>query len=110
MDRTELLPCPFCGGEVEIYHDTSSDYERHWSYTIRCPNQDCGCDFGHYETIQKVVRQWNTRRTTPQTLLEFYNRVCDRAEANMTLTGTVSGAHWNAMRQELKAQGIEVTR
>jgi hypothetical protein len=43
-------------------------------------------------------------------LLAFYNRVCDQAERNMALTNTVSGAHWNAMRQELKAMGIEVSR
>jgi len=43
-------------------------------------------------------------------LSDFYNEVCDRAEANMAATGTVSGAHWNAMRQVLKEKGVEVTR
>lgn len=43
-------------------------------------------------------------------LLDFYNKVCDRAEQNMAHTGTVSGAHWNAMKQVLAEMGIEVTR
>lgn len=45
-----------------------------------------------------------------QILIDFYNTVCDRAEANMKATGTVSGAHWNAMRQVLTEMGIEATR
>ena len=61
MNDTELLPCPFCGGEVELRHDTSSDYERHWTYTVRCPNQECGCDFGHYEMASQVATKWNRR-------------------------------------------------
>lgn len=43
-----------------------------------------------------------------KTLLDFYWRVCERAESNMAATNTVSGAHWNAMRQELSSLGIEV--
>lgn len=41
-------------------------------------------------------------------LKAFYAAVCVRAEANMAATGTVSGAHWNAMRQVLGEMGIEV--
>lgn len=36
----------------------------------------------------------------------FYNRVCRLAERNMRETGTVSGAHWNAMQQVLTQMGI----
>lgn len=42
-------------------------------------------------------------------VIDFYNRVCDRAEQNMAHTGTVSGAHWNAMKQVMREMGIEVT-
>lgn len=41
-------------------------------------------------------------------LIDFYRSVCARAEANMEATGTVSGAHWNAMRQILVEMGIQV--
>jgi len=43
-------------------------------------------------------------------LSAFYQEVCDQAEKNMASTGTVSGAHWNAMRQVLAQRGIEVSR
>lgn len=39
----------------------------------------------------------------------FYRRVCDLAEKNMASTGTVSGAHWNAMRQVLAQMHIDVS-
>lgn len=58
---------------------------------------------------QHAVDAWQ-RCAGNEIVLDFYNRVCDRAEANMALTGTVSGAHWNAMRQELAALGVEVKR
>lgn len=48
--------------------------------------------------------------TEKQTLSNFYSQVCDQAERNMESTGTVSGAHWNAMRKVLNDKGIEVTR
>lgn len=38
----------------------------------------------------------------------FYQRVCQRAEKNMQETGTVSGAHWNAMRQVMQQMNIEI--
>lgn len=38
----------------------------------------------------------------------FYHRVCVQAEKNMQLTGTVSGAHWNAMRQVLQQMNIDI--
>lgn len=49
-------------------------------------------------------------RTEAEILADFYNKVCDRAERNMAHTGTVSGAHWNAMKQVLAEMGVEVTR
>ena len=39
----------------------------------------------------------------------FYAEVCVRAESIMAQTGTVSGAHYNAMRQLLQERGILAT-
>lgn len=39
-------------------------------------------------------------------ILYFYHRVCRLAEKNMASTGTVSGAHWNAMHQVLAQMNI----
>lgn len=62
------------------------------------------------------VAEVNAHTPIPRTIADsekvilraFYAAVCVRAEANMAATGTVSGAHWNAMRQVLKEMGIEV--
>lgn len=61
------------------------------------------CDDLHFHDITLTADE----RTV---VAAFYQRVCDRAEQNMAMTGTVSGAHWNAMRQELGAMGIAVAR
>lgn len=41
---------------------------------------------------------------------DFYQRVCKRAEQIMSDTNTLSGAHWNAMKQVMTEMGIEVER
>ena len=54
---TELLPCPFCGGEqVEIERCTSlpDDYWR-----IGC--QLCGASFEESTTEAEAIEAWNTR-------------------------------------------------
>jgi hypothetical protein len=110
---TELLPCPFCGKPARL--DEGSDHHDGY-FSLGCSSgmeDACPGRYVYYtesiDCLDSAIAKWNTRHVTPL-LLDFYNRVCDRAERNMALTGTVSGAHWNAMRQELKALGIEVTR
>ena len=107
----KLLPCPFCGGESRVGHDTSSDYERQWSWFAEClAENECGAMLSGYASEKSVIAHWNRRVSEKVLLLAFYNLVCDRAERNMEATGTVSGAHWNAMRQVLTTKGIEVAR
>lgn len=106
---TELLPCPLCGGESRVGRDTSSDYDQHWSWFAECLNYDeCGVMLSGYASEESAVAHWNRRADEKRVLLAFYSTVCDQAERNMALTSTVSGAHWNAMRQVLAGMGIEV--
>ena len=77
----ELLPCPFCGGEVELLDYTDRVYG-FWDYKIKCKNCRAymdspstavvqGLDKGVFrqtrneETMQKAKREliiiWNTR-------------------------------------------------
>ena len=56
-----LKPCPHCGGEARLYHDTASDYERDWSYSVECTS--CG---GYFKTPEQAISEWN-RRTEPPT-------------------------------------------
>ena len=50
----ELKPCPFCGGEAEIYND---GFGGNWA--VRCA---CGAEVsGYIETEAEAVAAWNTR-------------------------------------------------
>lgn len=99
-----LSRCAHCGA---VAHYAKSVTDLHLCWSIQC--SDCGIATPSYSRQELATNVWNSRHIS-RTLLDFYNRVCDRAESNMEATGTVSGAHWNAMRQELVAMGIEVTR
>ena len=52
----ELLPCPFCGGELKIDWSMSSQY---WAY---CPNDKC-CFYETliYDSVSELVEACNTR-------------------------------------------------
>lgn len=51
----ELLPCPFCGGEALLDHNTQG--REYWEGF--CPT----CDFGAQDRPEKVaaIKAWNTR-------------------------------------------------
>lgn len=100
----KLLPCPFCGSPALI-RQCMSDEGRIY-YDVICRGETCLTTMHDCATRQDAIQCWNTRSHQP--LIDFYKRVCERAERNMEMTGTVSGAHWNAMRQEFAAMGIQV--
>ena len=65
---SNLLPCPFCGGETELIHD---EYVNGW--TIVCKKR-C-IRICHYESKQKLIEKWNTR---PQQTEDYrYHVDCD---------------------------------
>lgn len=56
---SELLPCPFCGGEAEI-----KQTEYGWFYPA-CTNWSCSCNWCEaYKTEAEAVEAWNTRAWT----------------------------------------------
>lgn len=59
MNNIKLLPCPFCGGEVE-YHPLSHHMNNFWNKnTIYCPS----CDFMmEGSSTISLIKRWNTRK------------------------------------------------
>ena len=56
---SELKPCPFCGGEAELWHNKT------WDYVVRCTNKGCAARTRQYhENSNGAVDAWNTR--TPE--------------------------------------------
>lgn len=49
---TELLPCPFCGGEASL-----EEYPHHWA--VECT--ECEMSAPCEKTADDAVRAWNTR-------------------------------------------------
>ena len=60
---TELLPCPFCGGEAEI--ESISDQMGHLTligYIVKCSECWCAPKPNNYEgNIENAIKRWNTR-------------------------------------------------
>lgn len=62
MENEEMLPCPFCGGEAEIFQWYIKGTANRMHYNVRC--RDCGCVRKHkeYKTRRKAIMAWNRRR------------------------------------------------
>ena len=59
QNESELLPCPFCGGEGQ----DRKNYENNtWIYSVRCKECDVTTDF--YGSKKKAIAAWNRRVET----------------------------------------------
>ena len=63
-ERTELKPCPFCGGEASLRDEPY----RYYKYTVYCTKCGIGTLAEHIESI--AIHAWN-RRADDETLLHF---------------------------------------
>lgn len=52
---TELLPCPFCGGEATVERMGHNGY-----YFVACAGLNC-CDSALADTEAEAITAWNTR-------------------------------------------------
>ncbi len=104
----DLKTCPFCN--FQPYDAVLKDDGATCVECPQChargpdPSWDMGWKPGDEDVATKL---WNLRSDT-DILRDFYRDVCAEAESIMALTGTVSGAHYNAMKRILKRKGIEV--
>lgn len=63
-DENGLLPCPFCGGKVEMLGDGLGGIE------IYCGNGNCflQVEYAHHASVEEAIATWNRRvpATQPQ--------------------------------------------
>ena len=72
----KLLPCPFCGGEAELYsyeaerviYDSDTlgyvDTEYFTKYGVSCTG--CNCLMAEYKSEEQAIAAWNTRKLMEQ--------------------------------------------
>lgn len=60
---TELLPCPFCGGEAIVQPTYDIDTSERDGYFAWCSNYECECkpQTRDYLTEAEAIEAWNTR-------------------------------------------------
>lgn len=56
--REQLRPCPFCGGEANIYQ------MHFWGTTYTCECSDCGIETKPMDTEAEAIEAWNRRVAT----------------------------------------------
>ena len=90
---TELLPCPFCGGEATIRHDsTDAEYWGWEEWWVECINTQCKMqpESGRtFDTEAEAIAAWNTRYHSEfektvikawQEIKEYQERTCKPVE------------------------------
>jgi Lar family restriction alleviation protein len=74
MKENELKPCPFCGGEAVLYHQSSkyTDYDGDYVHCMHCGCRtklfECfnGTGKTHEDTEREAVNAWNRRADNEQ--------------------------------------------
>ena len=74
---TELLPCPFCGGEARIFHFSSAVRDEVWHAVCEKPFCTIGPD-GYTEA--EAIEAWNTRAERMCRFLPFRGPISDTDE------------------------------
>lgn len=57
MDKTELKPCPFCGGEAEMLDGFTLKIPH--AYFVRC--KKCNTESDMYGTKRAAKKHWDRR-------------------------------------------------
>lgn len=60
---SELLPCPFCGGEAELHPTYDMDTSEVDGWFVWCNNKECECapETREHFTEAEAIAAWNTR-------------------------------------------------
>ena len=59
MDK--LKPCPFCGGEAELFKDQHDTLKIGYDYFVWCCDVECNGGTDEYTKSDLAIKKWNTR-------------------------------------------------
>ena len=59
MTKTNLLPCPFCGGEANYHMSISRHPEHDYWHGVFCLT--CPACIDNFDTEVEAIEAWNTR-------------------------------------------------
>ena len=86
---TELKPCPFCGGEAEVF-DYWNEGKKKNRWVVMCKN--CKGGLGELDTKEEAFEKWNNRWMIP----------CEEGETEGNWhTGTPTEEGWYLMKVKL---------
>ena len=69
MSETQLKPCPFCGGEVEILTEEVDAISE--AYNFHCDNCDMSTYYDYSNDKEEAIRHWNRRTTTKEDVFDI---------------------------------------
>lgn len=98
----QLKPCPFCGGEANIYQ------MHFWGTTYTCECSDCGIETKPMDTEAEAIEAWNRRtETASDTLMRVlaYDAtcgVCDKRKERTAKVDWMDGDPYCDCGQELR--------
>lgn len=87
MAENELLPCPFCGGEVQIALSGDADYGYFWMVTRAYSHKSCKCRIFMESDLMEVCEgeKFDPKSAEAQLrykeLVELWNLRADDGEA-----------------------------
>lgn len=96
MKTSELLPCPFCGGDnVGIWHFQLFAH----SFEVRC--YDCHFGLEQRSTREEAISAWNTRKPIER-IVERLEEESHTAKTKPTDLGFVNEYKWVFLKEAIE--------
>ena len=84
--KTELLPCPFCGGKADLFSVPSPAERGQVAHRVICRSPHCAA-LGYFKTEEGAIKAWNTRAKVPDVGNRYAELFGTPERAAQTLAG-----------------------